>query len=134
MTAAFGTTRYLVYHYAGTVQKRRTCRGVWGVPCIAADQGFEVVQLSLDGQTSDEMEWAIPSRVLMSRARGLTCPCQPCLQRYLSDAAQSRLQCHLGQDRTGQAPPQLRDPYIRTRYRTYLGIIVQICRSPGLIA
>lgn len=37
-------------------------------------------------------------------------PDQPCLQRELM-CAQSRLQCHLGQ---GQAPPQLRGPYLRT--------------------
>lgn len=37
------------------------------------------------------------------------------------------------QGKTGQAPPQLRDPYIRTQV-PYLGMMAQICRSPGLIA
>lgn len=43
--------------------------------------GSKVLQLSVDGQTgqtgqtgSDEMEWAILSRIMTSRARGLISP------------------------------------------------------------
>lgn len=64
----------------------------------------EMLQLSVDGQTGqmgqtgpDGMEWAIPTRILTSRARGL--PAKGI------DSAQSRLQYHLA----------LRDPYLPVR-------------------
>lgn len=103
MTAAFCTMRYLDSTYSGTVE-RRTHQGIVGLALHRRSPGSEMLQLSVDGQTGqmgqtgpDGMEWAIPTRILTSRARGL--PAKGI------DSAQSRLQYHLA----------LRDPYLPVR-------------------
>lgn len=73
--AASGTPRYL------SVEKRRTLQGTVGRALHHRSPGSKVLQLSVDGQTgqtgqigSDEIEWAILSRIMTSRARGLISP------------------------------------------------------------
>lgn len=65
-----------------SVEKDGACKGIVGRALHHRRAGSKVLQLSVDGQTgqmgqtgSDEMEWAILSRILTSRTRGLISPC-----------------------------------------------------------